>query len=182
MNPKVSDSYRLYYIDKSLKYSPREYVEKLLNYRLGEEVDFSSSEEPRVYLGKGWSNQGERGIWTKDFEADLILRIKPDIERDLELVVQLQAFVNELSSRQDVELLVNGEAVTQWTFVHGEGLSECRAIIPIELVKQDSLLQITFRIHNPSLPTTQGLSINTPMLGIGMHRLRIVELTSEEDV
>lgn len=170
-HPSVSEAYRLYYLDRQLKY----YIKDLgkLDYRLGEQISFTGA-QPNYYLGTGWSFPEPWGVWTEGSEATLVMRPRNIQGSDLMLIAFMQAFIGPKHPRLEVEVIVNGKPVERWTFEQ-ENAAERRALIPGHMITDRSLTYIAFRIHQPTSPLALGIGKDRRLLGIGLHWLRIEE-------
>ncbi len=68
MNPKVSDEYRMFYIDRTLKY----YIKDggLKNFKTNQWFMYNSSSDSQLMnMGTGWSNPEENVTWTNGNES-----------------------------------------------------------------------------------------------------------------
>jgi len=92
--------------------------------------------------------------------------------------VTAQAFVGTLNPALTVEVLVNGEKITDWEFTDTRQQKRI-AIIPGDLLKKakyalkgaQQLALIEFSIHDPISPKALGMSQDTRELGLGVSKL-----------
>ncbi|MEM1003306.1 MAG: DUF6311 domain-containing protein, partial [Bacteroidota bacterium] len=141
-----------------------------LSYALNSELDFTDADPEQIqrrYQSGDWSSSEKRGTWTDGKQVSLLMIIDEPITGDLVLEAKLNAFLSDEDSRRFVNVLVNGEQITQWVFQETE-LSEQfeQVVIPAELVNRKVPLEITFNILNPVSPKSLGLSDDTRELGL----------------
>ena len=103
--------------------------------------------------------------------------INEDFEKeDLMLNVEVNPFiVGNNHPNQVVDILINGQKLTQWIFEDSRSQFVTRkALIPANLLTQKSPLEITFKILNPISPKSVGLNEDTRELGL---LVKIVDLS-----
>ena len=110
VNPKVSNAYRLYYIEK-ISSSPHT---NSFNYEPGEKIITSRSDNIHHYLGKGWSKPEGDCTWSDSRDAYLLFFIDSQITTDLEMIAKVQGFVNPKHPRQIAEVYVNNIFMENW--------------------------------------------------------------------
>jgi len=144
--------------------------QKLKSYRLGERIFFSkiNNSEQLAYLGRGWSNAEEWGIWTDGNQALLTLPID-SLNCDLTMVFDATAYCDDKGLR--VMLMVNGVKIADTKLYKDE--KEYSFSIPNEILREKELLNIEFNIINPNSPKNLGQSGDDRMLGIGMRWIEI---------
>jgi len=128
-------------------------------------------------LRGGWSGAEPWGRWTDGAAASLEMKVDESFSGGLELVAEVMAYVSEPHPSQEVEVLVNDRKISTWSFTREKpGMSERRLYIPAELVQPASKTTITFRPLNPASPQSLGNSGDPRVLGLGIHRLRLLEM------
>jgi hypothetical protein len=124
-DPTVDQPYRLFYIDKDLRYWPGD---PRLRYRPGTVIDLSNASP---FLSRhGWSRPERSGIWMIENSAKLYLVPRPLPDEAMELRVQASAFIPDRSTETIVEVSLNAERVGRWVFHRGDGSMEFRSLIP----------------------------------------------------
>jgi hypothetical protein len=152
------------------------------SYRTLANIHFGNRGQAQVYGVGGWSGPEDWGTWTDGPEATLVLPLAEVPQDDTLLLADTGAFLSKGHPQQDVDLLVNGVLVAQWTFRLQDRVDERRAVIPAAVGRRENPMQLTFRIHNPTSPARVGLSGDTRRLGLSMQRLRIFAAPAFESV
>ncbi|MBD1869210.1 hypothetical protein H6F95_18285 [Cyanobacteria bacterium FACHB-471] len=167
-------------LDQRGESTPPSFVER--NYELGTWVKFNNGENGWIYSSFGWTEPGSWGSWTVGNEALLTMALdKSSSSSDILLSAKTRAFIRDVHPRLDVDVIVNGEQVAQWEFVHGQADDGARtAILPASLVNKQSPLQITFSIPNAKSLAELGLGGDQRQFGLGMRELRLSEINSSQ--
>lgn len=165
-NPTVDLPYRLFYIDKDLRYWPGD---PRLRYQPGMIIDLSKASPYRSR--RGWSSPEPAGTWMIENRAELFLVPDRVREAGVELRVTASAFVPERYRETNVEVSVNGHPVGRWVFHAGDGFREFRTPIPPEAfraasVTGDKFTAIAFDVLNPRSPDHSKFSKTSRMLGL----------------
>jgi len=149
-------------------------------YKLGDTIRFSSESHPMVFYSLGWAKPETWGTWTLGKDARLAMQLDGSPPSgDVELSAIVQAYVIEEHPELDVEVIVNGEQVDQWEFVYGESAGGGRkAVVPADLVAKQNPLEIVFKIPDAKSPAELGVSSDGRVLGLGMHELRLDNISS----
>jgi len=113
--------------------------------RAGDTITFDQRGNTRNYLGAGWSHQEESGRWTDGRTASLILAFS-DPSPPLALEFNVRAF-----NCVDVNVLVNGEFRTRWSFVDCETPSR-QAIILNEEDLHSGIVSVSFEMPGVRSP------------------------------
>jgi hypothetical protein len=145
-------------------------------YEYGSEVEFNTSGNSSMYIGNGWGSPEVWGRWTEAREAKLAIPLDATtLESDSKLTItaEIQAFVSAKHLNQSFILKANGTQIGSGVFRLGEEPHEISAVIPSNLARIKSPLEITFLLENPISPAKLGMSEDRRMLGIGLRRLRI---------
>jgi hypothetical protein len=167
LHPKVTEPYRLYYIDK-----------KLLNwsngagllYRVGDVIDFS---KPVPYLSrKGWSVAESWGTWSQGRVSELYLQIV-DGNQPETIIIFGHPFLSPQHglTSQKLDVYINDTKIGSKIFT-SEG--EARFEIPGASVNEvDRILCLRFEYSNPKSPKELGLSSDDRVLGFGFAQLAV---------
>lgn len=129
--------------------------------RPGTTVDFRSNGNGDLIEAEGWSDPEGPGTWTNSQEAGLVVKVADWPNSAMALEVAAQPFLVEHGHPSlEVEVLANGELIEKWKYdvAHDNKLVTRLAIIPVAIVAQASLLNLTFRIHDPMAPSDAGIS------------------------
>lgn len=141
------------------------------SYTIGTKLDFTNSQKTSQYLFGDWSNIDPLGTWTDGDEVSLVMDIDEPIEKDVMLNVKVHPFISAHypidHPKQVVDVWINGQKLTQWTFQNSESrfLME-QALIPANLINQKTPLEITFKMLNSVSPKTIGLNDDQRKLGL----------------
>jgi hypothetical protein len=166
-HPKVSDLYRLYYIDK-----------KLLNwskgdgllYHVGDVIDFT---KPVPYLSrKGWSIAESSGTWSQGSVSEMYLQIV-DGKQPETITISGHPFLAPQHgvTSQKLDVYMNNTKIGSEIFT-SEG--EARFEIPHAAVSEvGPILCLRFEYSNPKSPKKLGLSSDDRVLGFGFVQLAI---------
>lgn len=120
-----------------------------------------------------WSHPEDRFTWTIGRTADLVFRIHPTPQADLQL--QIVAGVvghREIISEQTVDVFANGEKIATW---HMKRRQTYTAVFPARLLDASGNLHLRFTISNPRSPKELGINNDTRKLGIAVESLVISE-------
>jgi hypothetical protein len=145
-------------------------------YSLDETLDFKPEGSGWRYATTGWNVAEPWGAWSLGNRGgEIVLILPPDSHGPYELVADAIAFVNQLHPKQDIAVEVNGAAAATWTFDLASPGGERTAVIPEQLVSNNSL-RIVFKAIDAVSPaeTTAKASERSPdsrVLGIGMKTL-----------
>jgi hypothetical protein len=166
-HPKVSEPYRLYYIDK-----------KLLNwsngagllYHVGDVIDFT---KPVPYLSRnGWSIAESWGIWSQGRVSEMYLQIV-DGKQPETITISGHPFLSPQHgvTFQRLDVYINDIKIGSEIF-SSEG--EARFEIPAAAVSEvGRILCLRFEYSNPKSPKKLGLSSDDRVLGFGFVQLAI---------
>lgn len=168
VNPKVSNAYRLYYLEK-ISSSPHT---SSYNYKPGERIITSRSDSNPHYLSKGWSKPEGDCTWSDSKDAHLLFFIDSQITTDLEMIVKVQGFVNPKHPKQTADIYVNNIFIETWVFISAEAI-EKRLLLPKKILATNDLLSITIINKDRTSLRKLGLSDDKRKLGICLHWLQI---------
>lgn len=148
--------YRRLEVDVSDMRAARSWVNEAV-YRVGGEIDFRSTGDAVRFQSLGWSSAESWATWTVGRESRLALRIEGGPPADLELRARVTPFVHPRRPTQAVEVVANGTPVGRWTFsLEDAGGTERTAIVPGEVAREQSPLELAFRIADPRSPAELG--------------------------
>jgi hypothetical protein len=139
----------------------------------GDVVAFSNkSQAADNLIGPGWSIPEPWGRWMLGRSAALVFKIPGHPRKDMRIKLSVSAFIPQSHPRQRVDVLANGELLTQQTFELGSD-SEVSLVIPARLVGNDNLVRLVFNLPDAISPANLGLSIDQRQLSIGVMQLRV---------
>jgi hypothetical protein len=158
------------YIERMIALS-RQKPDMQLIYQLGEEVDFSDAFNSHCFMGDGWGEIEDWGVWTISNRAELTFKFARP--RPLILCALVQAFLTARHSRIDVRISAGRRRVARWPFrldSQAAGNPQWRHAL-IRPINRDGTLNISFLIDTPTSPFAQGKSGDQRTLGMGLHKL-----------
>lgn len=144
-------------------------------------LEFTSENKDSIqYMTGDWSTPEPDGTWTDGKNTTLHLPIpnKNQNVEDIYLKFIAEAFVNEKHPNQIIDILVDQKLITQWKYFSNQNNPTRIVKIPAELIGQDGILNITFRIHNPMSPSLLNISDDTRLLGI---KLKTIEIYGQKN-
>jgi len=133
-------------------------------YRLGDVIRPGSD-----YFGAGWSTEPTR-MWSVEPSAHLTLRLSAPPQASLVLAARVQ--VSESVTRADV--VVNGRPVETW-HAAPRGVHERLVEIPRDVVADDAVVRVEFRVSGATAPSEAGTGWDTRPLGIAVSGLRVCD-------
>jgi hypothetical protein len=127
----------------------------------------------------GWGGREAWGVWTIGPQASLRSFPVPRTaaNSDFFLEAEVRGFVPGPGKKQSVSVLANGIPVANWTFSVADWRRAVTALIPKSVMTGHSSLSISFEVADPVSPASLGLSADSRVLGIGLERLTIREVT-----
>jgi hypothetical protein len=142
-----------------------------LIYQLGKEVDFSDAFNSHCFMGDGWGEIEDWGVWTIGKHAALTFRFARP--RAFVLRAFVQAFLTTTHRRMDVRVFAGRRKVARWTFSldsKAAGNPQWREAL-IRPISRDGALNVTFSIDTPTSPFAEGISGDQRTLGMGLRKL-----------
>jgi hypothetical protein len=131
-------------------------------YTLGERVTWRGQSRGQIY---GWTRPDPHGAWSIGPRASLAVRILDPQFADLQLVVLADGLIDASRiSARSVSVAVNKRDLAQWRFdTPGPVTREVR--IPRDVIADERIVRVDFRIDHSRSPRTLGLSGDTRALG-----------------
>lgn len=173
---KLSEDRRLLSLEfKNFQLSPvnpASRVNKVLNFK-------SQNNSSLEYQLGDWSEPEPIGTWTDGTDAKLRIPIKQPIKDNLILEANVSPFLNQKHPKQLVDILVNGQFLTQWVFqidfVENKQENIRKITIPAEFIQDnnDNHLELNFRIQKPVSPHSLGLSQDKRLLGLNVKTIQL---------
>ena len=142
---------------------------------------FTLENPTRRYFRAGWSEfEPDLGVWTDGPVAELVFRLRPAPEpQTLKLLVR--AFLAQSSPERRVEVRVNGQRLTEWTFhmarPPGNDWCWCELKIPASAV---ACGQFSVALHFDQAPSPFELEISSDRRRLGL-MLRELIVTRGDD-
>ena len=155
-----------------LKYSEAE-LKQQQEYYLGTLLDFSNKYQVLPYQVKGWFRSESWGCWTNGSVADLQFKLDSIPSQTVRLEALCGAFViKNKHPHVFVRVYANEQHLIDWHF-DSDKLQEYYLNIPSELIDSSGLLNLSFRIFDPTTPRiTQGKDDDRE-LGFKLAKMRL---------
>jgi hypothetical protein len=142
------------------------------NYQM-ERIVFSSKGSGRKYAAYGWSVSEEWGMWSDGDAAAIILELPSASQRDLDLLIEGQAFINDKHPLQEIEVAVNGHVLGILKY-DGQSASARKLRIPDSVARQrGNRLLVRFKFRDPRSPAELGISSDARKLGLGLVSMQV---------
>lgn len=136
-------------------------------YIFGDQIDFSVMGNSLSYLIMGFSSQESWGTWTCAKKAMLDIMVG-DVTQDLQLDIEYQTF----NGSQRVNCFIDD---TQIAHFIANGSEEKSIRIPQQVVKNGRIL-MTLELPDAKSPVSLGISDDVRELGLGIKKMRILEI------
>ena len=120
--------------------------------RLGETVLFQEGSSADRFLGDGWSYLEPNGVWTVGEHARLILELIDTEPTDLEIVLDVGAFLTAEHPKLEVTVSARDQRVGGNVFRHGEQHPPLRFRLPRVLIDPDGRAVLDLLLGEPASP------------------------------
>jgi len=166
--------------------SSQQYIEEMMKlvrmmpdmeprYEVGdEEIDFSNPYDSRCFLRGGWGETEDFGVWTIGRQAQLSFRFAS--ARAVAMRAFVWPFLTPTHRQIVVRVLAAQQEIAQWTFsldtpeTNTEHWRE--ASIAVQEPNDDGgTLDVFFAVDTPASPLAEGISADSRMLGLALHKL-----------
>jgi hypothetical protein len=141
--------------------------------RVGETVAFAAGSGGDRLLGEGWSELESMGVWTVCPTAFLTFELMGAPQGNVDLVVDVTAFVAANHHRLDLEVLAQDKSLAKRVFHDGKPHGLLRMPLPVGGRDERSRTVLEFRLRHPARPIDLGLGADTRQLGIHLHSLTV---------
>lgn len=156
-NPKVSQEYKLYYIDNKI---PNHLQAGQLLYEYGDNIIDNSEGKLNICdRGNGWGGIETDGVWTMDGISYVLFEFNEEVTDDIMLILNILGTSNEDIK---VELYANDNLLETLTC---SNIGENKIIIPRECISEQFL---ELRFETTNLRISDNDAIN---LGMKIHEL-----------
>jgi hypothetical protein len=141
--------------------------------RLGERVVFAEGSGAERLLGDGWSSLEPTGVWTIGERAQLILDLTDIAPTDLELVLDVAAFVTPDHPELEVEALAREQRLAARVLRYGEADHSFRIQLPAAMMDEERRAVLDLYLRDPARPVDLGLSGGPRRLGVHLRSLTV---------
>jgi translation elongation factor EF-1beta len=126
------------------------------------------------FLGEGWSEVEDWGVWSCDRMATLNLRVDPMLRDTHVLTLYGEAFVNPQQPQVTIEAFVNSALALRYVFASP---ADDQALeIPLQALDRDGSAIIRLAIDSPTSPLACGIHDDARELGFGLKTLSVQAL------
>jgi hypothetical protein len=137
---------------------------------VGTSIQFNAGGNSERYRVSGWSKTEAEFTWSEGKSALLGLPIPSD-PGALTLVAKMGALVSPPAvPYQKVEVFANGQKIADWEVADTADFS---MVIPAEVTRKSSALNIEFRVPNATSPKALGLGDDARILGIRVYSVEL---------
>jgi hypothetical protein len=141
-----------------------------------EEIHFSDALASRCFMGEGWGETEDWGVWTIGRRAELCFTIESTQAVVLRALVQ--PFLTPTHPRIDVRVSAAGRKVAHWTFSLDAPVTAQPQWREVQIrnrrrADRGDALDISFAIETPTSPRAEGISADGRTLGFGLRTLLI---------
>lgn len=149
----------------------------VIDYRLGELIEFSQQGNGGLYTTQGWSGPEAWGRWSINEAATIEMRVVNVPNQALELEFNMGAFVNGAHPCQEVGIVVNKKEIARQKVCAGNGgehPSPYKFKLNQELLRSDGIINIRLVTPDSISPKKLGMSSDDRVLGVGIRTLKLV--------
>lgn len=134
-------------------------------------IVFNNSGNISEYKTTGFSNPGSVGTWTNAAVASIDIPL-PEVSEDnfFKVSVNANPFVGKRLKKQTIGVFVNDEFITNLVMT---GSDVYKFDLPRDVQKSGKIVNIKFKISNPTSPKDLGLSADTRKLGINVKTITL---------
>lgn len=124
----------------------------------------------------GLSEKESWGRWSEGKKTNFGLVFKNISEKESDIILnfEINPYINEKHRTLKVDVYCNDKYLTTWEFELGEN-TNTMLHIPREILKDNKVADLVFRIHNPKSPSKLGISEDKRKLGIGFISVEILD-------
>ena len=138
-------------------------------------MTFSAGSPDVQFLGKGWSQPEDWGVWSDGQVAEIQL-LTGSLSNEMFFNGTAHAFFPPGCDQKLVGIAINGIAITHVRFEKGLSCQNFSFKVPPETLLRNGKILITFTVCAPCAPNDAGFSSTDPRkLGIGLHSLSIID-------
>jgi hypothetical protein len=144
----------------------------LPKYDLGNRISFTAGSEGSRFLGTGWSEPEQWGVWSDGSDASILLWLGGETASDAQLQLDANGFVSPKCPEQQIEVSVNSTSIGElaYSLQKPNGLQSMH--ISRELLNsRHGLVELRFRFRNYISPTRLGLGADSRSLALGLKAL-----------
>jgi hypothetical protein len=135
-------------------------------------VDASSAGPTRLFLGEGWAQPEEWGVWGVGESHVLKLYPSQPLATHVRFDCDVHVVLTEARKALKVDVLVGSQLLTTWDFTPAVNRAVRSLEVPVP--KGSKMIRIEFRPHSVAVPAELDPdNLDTRALGLALHRLRI---------
>jgi hypothetical protein len=146
--------------------------QNLPKYDLGTRLSFTAGAEGFRFLGTGWSQPEQWGVWSDGSDASILLWLGQEPGSDAWLQLDAQGFVSVKCPEQQIDVSVNSTSIGQLTYSLQRPNGSQSLRVPRDLlVSRRGLIEVQFRFRSDVSPARLGLSSDSRNLALGLNAL-----------
>lgn len=143
--------------------------------RPGDAILFHEGSGAERLLGDGWWTLEPTGVWTVDERARLLLDLVDIAKTEVELDLDVAAFVTAEHPELEVQVSARGEQLAERIFRYGEAERSFRVRLPGVMINGSGRAVLDFRLRDPERPVDLGLGDDSRRLGLYLRTLTVRE-------
>jgi hypothetical protein len=150
--------------------------EIVIDYHVGEIINFSQKGSGELYTTQGWSSPEEWGRWSVNDGAGIQMRLTDHADNRLVLELFMSAFVSKSHPCQEIGVTVNERELARKPLCIGKGgetPSTYKFLIPRELLRPDGKINIRLDTPDSISPKTLRINADDRVLGVGVRSLKL---------
>jgi hypothetical protein len=124
-----------------------------LKYTLRQAVDFGEKGSGMYHIDECWTQPDNLGSWTLGTDATLVLFLQEPVDTPVMAAFTItDVAVNDEFPYLDVAVAFNGRKVATWTLGPSRLHDERKVFIPLEILRAENPLTISFHVNAPRSP------------------------------
>jgi hypothetical protein len=117
---------------------------------VGDTIDLTSAGRSTPYKDGHWGAMDFTGTWTDGDRAALVFMPPPSSNEDLLAFVRVsEVFIGLEGDPMRVEVLLDGEPLTRWTFFSRYEITAAKVMMPARLMAGKIVCRLEFHVENP---------------------------------
>lgn len=122
-------------------------------------INFSEDGNSSNFTRQGWAKPQADGSFIKSQEAKFVVPIDHQQLNDVKLIAKIDNLTENQNSPTNLEVIVNGIAISQWTLNVANPIPEYQTIIPNKVLRSKSLISVGFRLVDVSKKFDQSIKV-----------------------
>jgi hypothetical protein len=146
-----------------------------LKYTLRQAIDFREKGSGMYHIDERWTQPDNLGTWTLGADANLVLFLQEPVDTPVMAAFTItDVAVNDEFPYVNVSVAFNGRNVATWRLGPKRLHEERRVLVPLEILRAENPLTISFHVDSPRSPVQLKWSdSDTRQLGFRLTTLRM---------